>query len=466
MGQATTDMEPGTVLDGRFEILDEIARGGFGMVYRARQMNVDREVAVKTIPPESLHHTDVVERFKREAKLASRLSHPNTVTIHDYGQHGETLFLVMEFLEGEDLADVLSRTPKLPRERILRISRQVLRSLAEAHQYNIIHRDLKPENIFLSNIGHESDFVKVVDFGIAKLTGPDQSSAEAGRKLTIEGNTVGTPTYMAPEQAAGGDVDARSDIYALGVIMWEMACGHAPYESDEPAAVMRNHIFEDVPRFDTGELQGSWLESVVLRALSKEKEDRFADAQAFLRALDEQQAHPSTAPGSADDVDAQADTDVHSAAMDDSTPSSIVSVIEESSEEDIILLDQPKKVQDTADGGDAGDNDEPFEPRVPNGHADSVSSLGEADTAPSDRDSSDETPRTEPSNSDESGGSSDEWSWTGESTSLDPGAEVDVPEESLAAPQRQERRRRTRILVATLVVVAALAGAAYYLGLA
>jgi serine/threonine-protein kinase len=450
MGAETNDMKPGTVLDDRFEILDEIARGGFGMVYRARQLNVDREVAVKTIPPERLHHTDVVERFKREAKLASRLSHPNTVTIHDYGQHGETLFLVMEFLDGEDLADVLSQTPTLSQKRIIRIARQVLRSLAEAHEYNIIHRDLKPENIFLSSIGHESDFVKVVDFGIAKLTAPDQGPADAGKKLTVEGNTVGTPTYMAPEQAAGGEVDARSDIYALGVIMWEMACGHAPYEADEPAALMRNHIFEDVPRFDDGSLRDTWLESVVLRALAKDKEDRFPDARSFLRALDEEDPRPSETSSSAGGIDVKAETDVHSNQFDDTTPSSIVSVIEESSEEDIILLDQPKHVDDD-------------EPMVPNGHGDSVSSLGEADTAPSDRSESEETP-SDPSNEpDAAAGSSDEWSWTGEASRPAEGTvDDDIPEESLAAPHR--RRRRTGILMAMFLFVAALAGTAYYLG--
>ncbi|QDG54340.1 hypothetical protein FIV42_27420 [Persicimonas caeni] len=287
MSDSDSIVSPGTVLADRYKLTEEIGRGGFGMVYRARQMNMDRDVAIKILPPKFMAITDVVERFRREARLASRLRHPNTITVHDYGKQDNLLFIVMEMLEGEDLADVLMRKPTVSMDRILHIGRQVLKSLHEAHQHNIIHRDLKPENIFLTRVGSEEDFVKVLDFGIAKLAMPDpQKEGDTKlRKLTMSGSTVGTPTYMSPEQAAGEEVDALTDLYALGVILYEMACGRPPFKDDNPVKVMRCHLFEEVPRFPQGPLRGSRFESVIRKALAKEKGDRFASAEEFLKAI-------------------------------------------------------------------------------------------------------------------------------------------------------------------------------------
>lgn len=367
------------------------------MVYRATQLNVKRDVAIKMIPPEFMQYSDVVQRFEREAKLASQLSHPNTITVHDYGQHDDYLFIVMELLEGEDLADLLNRESTVDPGRIVDIASQVLRSLSEAHKHNIVHRDLKPENIFLTNIGEETDFVKVVDFGIAKLAMPDNTE-ESGRRLTMDGNTVGTPTYMSPEQAAGGDVDSLTDLYALGVIMFEMACGHPPFDAEDAAKTMRQHIFAEVPEFSKTYLKGSQLEAVVQSALTKEKEDRFQSASDFLHALEDCDPNaPAEKPvivspgppeklGSSDESTSAADPSASdsieyekTAAYQSTDPqrtdndedperrhppvsaerehsdatseSSILTVLEPSQEREVIVLDNPKhKPADTGEG--------------------------------------------------------------------------------------------------------------------
>jgi serine/threonine protein kinase len=286
MSATDSIVNPGTILAERYKLTEEIGRGGFGMVYRARQLNMDRDVAIKILPPKFMAVSDVVERFRREARLASRLRHPNTITVHDYGSHENLLFIVMELLDGQDLADVLVKQPTLSMERILHIGRQVLKSLNEAHSHQIVHRDLKPENIFLTRVGGEEDFVKVLDFGIAKLAMPDAEQAGPGRKLTMSGSTVGTPTYMSPEQAAGEEVDPLSDLYALAVILYETACGKPPFHGDNPVKVMRSHLFDEVPQFKKEPLRNSRFESVLLKALAKDKAQRYASAQQFLNALE------------------------------------------------------------------------------------------------------------------------------------------------------------------------------------
>jgi serine/threonine protein kinase len=276
------------VLADRYEMTEEIGRGGFGMVWKARQLNMDRDVAIKILPPKFMAIPDVVERFKREARLASRLRHPNTITVHDYGKHENLLFIVMELLEGQDLADLLMGDPKVPVERIIHIAKQVLRSLDEAHSHGIVHRDLKPENIYLTKLGAETDYVKVLDFGIAKLAMPELQgkSGDELRKLTMSGSTVGTPTYMSPEQAAGEQVDAQTDVYALAIIIWEMASGRPPFKDDNPVKVMRSHLFEKIPSFPDETLQGTKFESIVRRALEKDKEERYESAMEFFEELD------------------------------------------------------------------------------------------------------------------------------------------------------------------------------------
>jgi serine/threonine protein kinase len=289
MMSESTDLSFGTVLADRYELIGEVGRGGFGMVYRARQLNISREVAVKVLPPKFMAIPDLVARFQREAQLASRLRHPNTITIHDYGQHDNLLFIVMELLTGEDLADRLRRVKRLELSEIVVIARQVLKSLQEAHDQGIVHRDLKPENIFLARVGDDQDFVKVLDFGIAKIAAPKMGSPAEGpqRQLTIAGSTVGTPTYMSPEQAAGEDVDAQTDLYALGVILYEMANGRPPFADSNPVKTMRSHLFDEIPPFSNQGLRNTRFEAMVLKALDKDREKRFGSAAEFLKSLDE-----------------------------------------------------------------------------------------------------------------------------------------------------------------------------------
>ncbi len=281
----STEVTPGTVLLDRYELVEIIGHGGFGTVWRARQLLMDRDVAVKILPPEFVTVRDIVARFEREAKLASRLRHPNTITLHDYGKQDNLLFIVMELLVGEDLADLLKREGRLPPDRIMSIASQVLKSLAEAHDQHIVHRDLKPENIFLSVVGDDRDHVKVLDFGIAKLAQPTGEEDQDARRLTLSGSTVGTPTYMSPEQAAGEEVDGTTDLYALGILMYEMACGRPPFHDKDPVKVMRAQLFEPVPPMRDRSLQGTVLDRVVQKALAKDRDQRFQSANQMLLAL-------------------------------------------------------------------------------------------------------------------------------------------------------------------------------------
>lgn len=320
----------GVLLAERYLLTEEVGRGGFGVVYRGTQLNINRDIAVKILPPQFMAIPDVVERFKREAQLASLLCHPNTITIHDYGSQDNMLYIVMELLRGEDLADVLKRERRFDKERIVHVAKQVLKSLAEAHQQGIVHRDLKPENIFLHQVTHEPDFVKVLDFGIAKLAQPGSQSSQ-GRQLTVTGSTVGTPVYMSPEQAAGEEVNAQTDLYALGVIMYEMLTGRPPFQDDNPVKVMRAHLFTPVPPLPQ-ELRGSLIEHVILRALEKEKDARYQSANDFLKDLEK---GPTTVIALPHHI--RQSFNPVSTLIEDSEPSTIELKAEDESEDDIQL---------------------------------------------------------------------------------------------------------------------------------
>ncbi|PSM32229.1 serine/threonine-protein kinase [Haliangium sp. UPWRP_2] len=226
----------GKVLADRFEILSRIGEGGTGVVYKAKQLTVDRIVAIKLLGAHVSSDPSWVKRFHNEARAAARLDHPNTVRLIDFGETKEgLLFIAMEFLQGRSLAEEIVRLGKLPPQRVLRIISQVCQSLQEAHSQGIIHRDIKPDNVFLVEMKGSGDFVKVLDFSVAKMDSPDAQQTRAG-------TVFGTPAYMSPEQARGVKLSPQSDIYACGIVAYETLTGKPPFEAPLPMEVVMMHL--------------------------------------------------------------------------------------------------------------------------------------------------------------------------------------------------------------------------------
>lgn len=274
----------GRTLPGGYVILDLVGIGGMGRVYRAEQTNLGRTVAVKIIHPHLVGEENAAARFITEARAASRLNHPNSVAVIDFGKTAdEQLYLVMEFLRGKDLARIQYEEGPLSFRRIVNILRQTLAALSEAHHLGIIHRDLKPENIILEQVRTGGDFVKVVDFGLAKMR------IEAVQpNITSPGIVCGTPEYMSPEQGRGDPLDARSDLYAVGVIFYQLLTGRLPFEAESPTQVVLMHITEqpEDPRTVVPDRNiHSLLADVCLMALAKDPEHRFSNADEFSEAL-------------------------------------------------------------------------------------------------------------------------------------------------------------------------------------
>ena len=272
------------VANGRFEITSLLGFGGMGAVYEAIQKNMDRKVALKLIPT---HDPTIVARFEREALTISKLVHPNTITVFDFGQSEDGfLFLSMELLEGTTLTDEIKRGPMTAR-RAVHIASQMCRSLAEAHRAGIVHRDIKPDNIILISVDDDPDVVKVLDFGIAKAV-----MGEDDVQLTGDGRIIGTPRYMSPEQILAEPLDHRSDIYSLGCILFEMLCGAPPFQQSSTTALMISHTQDPPPAFaaqlDTGSMSHipPGLERVVRRALAKHPDDRPRDCDQLREELE------------------------------------------------------------------------------------------------------------------------------------------------------------------------------------
>ena len=235
----------GSEVDGRYRVVELIGEGGMGKVYLAEHIEIGKRVALKVLHPSYSRMPDLVERFRREARAASKIGHPNIVDVTDSGATADgSVYFVMEYLEGVELGSVIEREGALDVARALRITGQICRALSAAHREGIIHRDLKPENIFLIARGGEADVVKVLDFGIAKTT---EAEAARERRLTSPGMAMGTPEYMAPEQAAGRPADARTDIYSLGAIMYEMVTGVPPYQGDNFMEILTKKATVDPP---------------------------------------------------------------------------------------------------------------------------------------------------------------------------------------------------------------------------
>ncbi|HLK90178.1 MAG TPA: protein kinase [Polyangia bacterium] len=288
-GAPVTDPFIGTVVGERYRIVSRIGVGGMGAVYRAEHTMMRRDLAIKVLLPELSGKEEFARRFEREAESASRLAHPNIITVTDFGRTAEgSLFLAMEFLAGSSLSSVIASGPQSI-ERALAIERQILRALDHAHAAGVVHRDLKPENIMLVERDGQRDVVKVLDFGIAKVTDPQSG----GQALTQAGVIFGTPEYLSPEQALGEAVDARADIYAAGVILYEMLAGRRPFESEDKVKIISMHLAHAPPRIHDVAPQVEVplpLEQAILQAMEKSRDNRFATAAAFLQALDDAEA--------------------------------------------------------------------------------------------------------------------------------------------------------------------------------
>jgi serine/threonine-protein kinase len=280
----------GTTLAGRFRIVERIGTGGMGTVYRADQVGLSRQVALKVLKRELVTERETVARFHREAKAMSLLLHPNTVRVFDFGEDPATghLFLAMELLEGELLTARMDREGALDVLDAIGIVQEILRSLAEAHSKGIIHRDLKPDNIYLARIeGHPRAVVKVLDFGIAKAF---RNEGKIDQLETQAGTVFGTPRYMSPEQAQGKALDPRSDLYSVGVLLYQLLTGRPPFVDDDAVVVMAKHIREkpDPPRQAAPDRPiPPSLERVVLKAMEKHPAHRYGSAEEFERALAE-----------------------------------------------------------------------------------------------------------------------------------------------------------------------------------
>ncbi len=273
----------GSTLSGRYLVTRKVGQGGMGAVYEATHTLIGKRVAVKVLLEKYAQREAIVKRLKQEAQLASSIGNEHIIDITDFGntEDGRT-FVVMEFLEGESLAECLAREPKLPEQRILRIAQQAASALAAAHAKGVVHRDIKPENIFLLR-RKEMDFVKVVDFGISKSLRASSEDEEAVR-LTQTGMVLGTPLYMSPEQARGDeDLDHRVDIYALGVIMYEAATGRVPFSGNNYLSVISQVLNEDpAPVREVRPELTEEFEAIVGRAMAKERGDRYENATEML----------------------------------------------------------------------------------------------------------------------------------------------------------------------------------------
>ncbi len=266
----------GRVVFGAYELQELVGEGGMALVYKARHQLTGQIVAVKMLPPELASYPEVRARFVDEARTLARLEHPNIVHLINFAEELGRLCLVMQFAEGQTLEDILDAKGRITGQEAARIAREVLAALGHAHQQGVVHRDIKPSNIIVRPDGT----VKVTDFGIAKIA--------RDTKLTQTGQTMGTVRYMSPEQVRGGDIDGRSDLYSLGVTLYECVVGRTPFDGDTHFAIMSQHLSaEPAPPIEAGARVSKAFEAVILKALAKDPLDRFQTAEEMARALEE-----------------------------------------------------------------------------------------------------------------------------------------------------------------------------------
>ncbi len=279
------DTFSGRILDSKYELLKRLGEGGMGVVYRARRLHIGDEVAVKVLHSDLVVDKEAVERFRREARSAAMINHPNVVSIHDFNDgrvEGTPAYIVMELVRGVSLRELLKSEGRLAPERAVALMRDVCAGVGVAHRQGLVHRDLKPDNVIVAPASHDGDLetAKVVDFGIAKLR---DRAAESG--LTQTGAVVGTIYYMSPEQCRGEKLDPRSDVYSLGAMLYEMLSGTPPFQANNLTGLITRHLYDPPPALPPELKIPPALAAICYRALAKNRDDRQADALALRKEL-------------------------------------------------------------------------------------------------------------------------------------------------------------------------------------
>lgn len=265
----------GRTIFGEYRIVEQLGVGGMGAVYLAEQETIDQKIAVKVLHPDSSNREETVKRFHREAKAISMLSHPNIVRVLVFGRTDDDLLLLaMEYVEGDELHQHVGLSP-MDELRTIKILKQACSAVAEAHDFGIIHRDLKPQNFLLTEFRGDEDFLKILDFGIAKIQYPDDREQT---DLTEAGTVHGTPEFISPEQARAEQLDGRSDIYALGCILYEMVTGRLPFQEDTGVETLEAKVHDDPPPPSDFASVAPKMEETILEAIARDREDRYDDA--------------------------------------------------------------------------------------------------------------------------------------------------------------------------------------------
>ncbi len=279
-------LPPGTRLSRHYVIQELIGDGGMAQVYRGEHETIARPVAIKVLASAYARTPSVVVRFLQEARASSKVRHENVVEITDFGETDDGRpFMVMEFMEGEDLSTTLKREGALSWERTRPMLVQILAALQAAHDHGVIHRDVKPSNIFRVNLMGNEDFLKVFDFGIAKIL---KDADDPTQSLTKQGEVMGTPAYMSPEMCSGLRVDLRSDLYSFGILAYQMLTGVLPFDDPEATRVLFMHVSEPVPSMRSvapGVTVDRRVEKIILRALAKDRDERYPSARELADAL-------------------------------------------------------------------------------------------------------------------------------------------------------------------------------------